>query len=563
MNFQIRLILAAALSLCVLLADSYLNPKAPPVPEEKPAATSSTDAEAAGDSKSGEKADVADATNSLAAPPEDDDGTDAEVTEGQAAVEHTIGNATAKVRLANASNGMIRGVELLDEQFRRKSGKGIDFLKLGEGEYSLQLSADPEGSDLRIPRVRGEVVEQSDRVFELRRASRDLEVVERIEMLEGYELSYTTTLRNTTGEQVRVRPQWTLHMGADREASQYSIDRALCDLGVEGVEDLDHSDVDEGPEQIKGPARWAGVDSKYFAALIVPAEDDFQRCVVRMPEGSGNVERPGLLNTAVGRTLNLAPGESKVIRFGLYFGPKVIPALEGFSVVEGAGLEGSIDWGWLGGLSKWLGQQMLELMRYFQQLTGVWGVAIILLTVVVKLVTLPLTLKQMRSMKKMRELAPEMQELKEKYSDDTVKRNQELQALFARRGVNPMAGCLPMIVQLPVWFALYSMLGMAVELYRVPFLWLDDLTKPDDLFLLPITMSALMWLQMSMQPATGDPQQQAVMKWAMPAVFLFMMLFLPSGLGVYIFANTLLSVIQTFVQLRPDKPAGQSQPASS
>jgi YidC/Oxa1 family membrane protein insertase len=167
----------------------------------------------------------------------------------------------------------------------------------------------------------------------------------------------------------------------------------------------------------------------------------------------------------------------------------------------------------------------------------------------------------MSSMKRMKEIQPEMAKIKEKYKEDRLKQNQEMQALFARSGVNPLAGCLPMLVQLPIWFALYSMLGAAVELVHEPFLWLPDLTKQDPYYALPLALGALMILQNRMMPSMGgDETQQKLMRWVMPVMFTVFMLFLPSGLGVYIFANILLSIVQTAIQVGANK---KTEPAAS
>jgi YidC/Oxa1 family membrane protein insertase len=252
----------------------------------------------------------------------------------------------------------------------------------------------------------------------------------------------------------------------------------------------------------------------------------------------------------------LSPGETRGYEYGLYFGTKELDRLRSHSVVGGVNLEDAIDWGWFGGLSSFLGKLMLRLLHWFYGLTGIWGVAILLLTVVIKAITLPLTLKQMNSMKRMKEIQPEIEKLKTKYGDDRTKQAQEMQALFARSGVNPLAGCLPMVFQLPIWIALYAMLATAVELFRVPFLWLPDLTAQDPYFILPLGIGGLMFLQTRLQPTpTGDNQQAKMMMWLMPIIFTVMMLFLPSGLGVYIFANILLSLVQTIIQFRTKSTA--------
>jgi YidC/Oxa1 family membrane protein insertase len=231
-------------------------------------------------------------------------------------------------------------------------------------------------------------------------------------------------------------------------------------------------------------------------------------------------------------------------------GPKELDRLQQFAAVgTTVPLDEAIDWGFFGGVSEWLGKMLLALLRWFQALVSNWGVSIVLLTVTVKAVTLPLTLKQMSSMKRMKEIQPEMNKIKEKYADDRVKQGQEMQALFARSGVNPLAGCFPMLVQLPIWFALYSMLGAAVELVHEPFLWLPDLTEQDPYYILPLALGALMIVQNRMMPSTMDAAQAKVMRWVMPIMFTVFMLFLPSGLGVYIFANIVLSLVQTAIQV--------------
>jgi len=198
-------------------------------------------------------------------------------------------------------------------------------------------------------------------------------------------------------------------------------------------------------------------------------------------------------------------------------------------------------------------------LRWFYELTHSWGIAIVLLTFVVKVATLPLTLKQMHSMKKMREINPEMQKIKAKYAEDRVKQGQEMQALFRRSGVNPLAGCLPTLVQLPIWFALYSMLSAAVELVHQKFLWLPDLTQQDPYFFLPLALGALMVVQNRLMPNTMDEAQAKMMRWLMPIMFTLFMLFLPSGLAVYIFANIVLSIVQTLIQVG----AGKTPPAAA
>ncbi|MCA9637608.1 MAG: membrane protein insertase YidC, partial [Myxococcales bacterium] len=380
-------------------------------------------------------------------------------------------------------------------------------------------------------------------------AGEGVEIISSLMLLDDYEGRFTVKVTNRSDRPQEHRLIVRSRLGEGAEKSQYNVHRGLC-ATPEDVEDFDLDDVEEAAERIRGAISWIGLDTKYFLWSVIPSEAG-QLCEITTTE-----DHSALVANLYGKTLTLGPGETRGYEFGLYFGTKELERLRDHSVVGGVNLEGAIDWGWFGGLSSALGKLMLRLLRWFHDLTGIWGVAILLLTVVVKGVTLPLTLKQMNSMKRMKEIQPEIESLKTKYADDRTRQAQEMQALFARSGVNPLAGCLPMVVQLPIWIALYAMLATAVELFRVPFLWLPDLTQQDPYFILPLGIGGLMFLQTRLQPTpTGDNQQAKMMMWMMPLIFTVMMLFLPSGLGVYIFANIMLSLVQTVIQTRPGKAA--------
>jgi YidC/Oxa1 family membrane protein insertase len=178
--------------------------------------------------------------------------------------------------------------------------------------------------------------------------------------------------------------------------------------------------------------------------------------------------------------------------------------------------------------------------------TGSWGIAIILMTMTVRTALFPLSLTQIKSSVAMRKLKPEMDALNEKYKDDATQRGLATQELWKKNGVtNPVLGCLPMLLQMPVWWALYSALQTAVELYHVPFgPFIPDLASPGKYFIIPIVLGASSFIQQRMMPPQGDAQQQKMMMYMMPAVFTFMMLFLPAGLGVYMLTNTWLGIGQ-------------------
>jgi YidC/Oxa1 family membrane protein insertase len=464
-------------------------------------------------------------------------------------IEHRLHNDLLALTVDNQPGGLITGVEPLAEQFHDEaSDKGIDFLALGDTTRTLELGFAVNDTDFAWSRVPAQVRAKNDRSIELARRQGDVEVVETLTLLDGYEARYEVVVRNHGQGQQRHRLELTTRMGLGAK-SRYDIHRALC-RSPEDLEDFDFDDVEDDTETVKG-VDWIALDSKYFVQALIPGER-LSSCTAASDEANTL-----MLNRGSAREVALGPGEQKRYVFGLYLGAKVDSMLEAFPVSAGLSealppvdLAEAIDWGWFGRMSKFFGSMMLDLLRWFYSLTGIWGVAIIMLTIVVKLVLLPLTIKQYSSMRRMKEMQPEMEKIREKYKDDKLKQQQEMQALFQRTGVNPLAGCMPMVLQFPVWIALYAMLGAVVDLYHEPFLWLPDLTQPDPYYILPIAMGGLMFVQTKMNPTAGDAAQAKMMMWMMPGIFVVMMLFLPSGLGVYIFANIVLSLIQSFVQLR-------------
>jgi YidC/Oxa1 family membrane protein insertase len=225
----------------------------------------------------------------------------------------------------------------------------------------------------------------------------------------------------------------------------------------------------------------------------------------------------------------------RTFAFTAFIGPKDFDALK----AAGPGLDDTIDFWVLGVLAK----PMLWLMRLSFSVVPSWGIAIIFLTLVVKLLTLYWTQKSMVQMRRMAELKPKIDALREKHKDDKTGLNQATMDLYKREKVNPMGGCLPMLLQMPIWIALYRTIYGAVDLYQAPlFLWIRDLSSHDPYFVLPLVLGGLTFLQQKMTPTAGDPAQAKMMLWMMPIMFTTFMLFLPSGLVFYILVNTLLSI---------------------
>lgn len=290
-------------------------------------------------------------------------------------------------------------------------------------------------------------------------------------------------------------------------------------------------------------ARWVGMNNRYFMSAlssetpivcVQSTEPSAAGLANSTPTGTAPLSTTAVLFEGV-----LSPNEANTARVSLYGGPKKLEALK----TNSPSLSEAIDFG----IFTPICLPMLFMMRTFYEMIPNWGIAIILLTLLVKLLTLPLTIKQYRSMAGMKKIQPEMQALKEQYQKtDPMRFQQETMALYKKHGVSPLAGCLPMLLMMPIYFALYRTIYSAVELYQASFVgWLQDLSMPDPYLITPIALGLLMLLQARLNPSPGmDPTQRRMMTTFMPLMFGGMMLFLPSGLVLYIFVNTILGIFQ-------------------
>jgi YidC/Oxa1 family membrane protein insertase len=243
-------------------------------------------------------------------------------------------------------------------------------------------------------------------------------------------------------------------------------------------------------------------------------------------------------NVFVAPSHTLRPGETVTLDYLLYFGPKDLDILKAVDHQ----LARAIDFGFFAPIAR----PLLHVLKFFYSFIGNYGVAIILLTAIIKALFWPLTQKSYSSMKAMQKLQPEMLRIKEKYKNDRERLNRETMELYKTNRVNPLGGCLPMLVQIPVFFALYKVLLDAIELRHAPFaLWLTDLSAKDPYYVTPIVMGATMFIQQKMTPTNMDPVQ-AKMFMIMPIVFTFLFLNFPSGLVIYWLVNNVLTIAQQF-----------------
>jgi YidC/Oxa1 family membrane protein insertase len=285
---------------------------------------------------------------------------------------------------------------------------------------------------------------------------------------------------------------------------------------------------------------WTAVDEQYFISAIIPQQLEQAACRV---EGFEDRVTASLVLPQE----SISPGGQKEYRFLLYLGPKQVELLEKVTGGAGnqdrpAGLNKAVDYGWLAVLC----YPMLWALKFFYRGIHNYGIAIIILTIIIKILLQPLTNKSMKSMKEMSKIKPLMDQIREKYKDDKERLNQEIMNLYKTHKINPLGGCFPMLLQMPIWIALYRMLYSSVELYQAPFIpgWIDDLSWRDPWFIMPVLLGVTMFVQQKITPSTMDSQQAKMMLYIMPVFFTFIMLYLPSGLVLYIFVSSLLSIGQ-------------------
>ena len=294
------------------------------------------------------------------------------------------------------------------------------------------------------------------------------------------------------------------------------------------------SDEERGFE-LAGPVSWFGISDRYFGFYVLPA-DPVAGTAWLSRIGSGEEALDG---THLQLSRSIEAGASHTERFQAYIGPNDMDQLR--EVHED--LSRVVDLGWFA----FFGYPLLWMLRLFQQLVGNWGVAIVMLTLVVKIVFFPMTQRSFRSMQKLQKLQPELNKIREEMADNPQEMNRRIFEVMQENQVNPAAGCLPMVVQMPVWIALYNVLLTSVDLYHTEFLYLKDLTQPDPWLFLPITIMVLMFVQQRFStPANMDPAQQQVMR-LMPLFFGLLFFAFPSGLAVYVFVNMVLSNLQQWL----------------
>lgn len=373
-----------------------------------------------------------------------------------------------------------------------------------------------------------------------------------------YVISFTTSWNKDAPVSDGGNLSWRMGMSSSAGDDSFIPDiTALNTLGLgyysqeNGYESIEFEGVSAG-EARQNNIRWAGLNSRYFLYGFV--FDSFKRGSYPQLQTFGGKDTSEAFASLSFPQSGLETTETK---FLVYFGPKDLTLLHKASPT----LDASLDLGWFGAISIYL----LKLLKWFYSFLGNYGWSIVFLTIVVRIVLFPLQYKSSKSMKAMAAIQPKINALKEKYADDKEALNRETMTLMKDSKVNPLGGCLPLLIQFPILIALYRVFYSAIELYGAPFMgWVTDLSIKDPYYVLPVLMGVSMFVQTKVSPKVGtDPNQQKIMM-AMPVVFTFLMLNLPAGLNLYIFVSTIFGVAQqVWMNKKFPTPSATLQPAKT
>jgi YidC/Oxa1 family membrane protein insertase len=407
----------------------------------------------------------------------------------------------------------------------------------------------------------------------------DVEVVRSLRGVSPYAVAVRTTVTNR-GAAASVEHRVPLYHWVERgeEAGSmfgrrpWQIAEGACQHGSELFREArDEMEKRDDNRLFAGPARMAAVSNLYFAQGLVPTGDTREdaRCSVYAWNRPDNDAAVGSLYISElwWRPADLAAGASRSYETTAYFGPKIDTVLAATdpTLVDTINLRFFF---WRFEMFNFGVRQMVRFLRFLHGVSGNWGVAIILLTICIRILLLPLLIRSMKSMVVMQKLKPELDEINRKFGDNAEARGLAMMELYRKHGMSPLSqvsGCLPLVAQLPIWAALYSSLQTSVELFHSPFgLWYHDLSAPDPYFMLPLILGGLMFAQQKLMPPQGmDPVQAKMLTYFMPGFMTLISLFLPSGLALYMLVNTLLSIIQQwYTKKQMDGMSGGAGPGA-
>jgi len=425
------------------------------------------------------------------------------------------------------SRGAVVGAQTIQYREELKPGsKPVSVLSKG-AKHALYINAGVIGQAPSNFRVLSQKQNQGSSTLVLQTRLTDGRVWTRTLTLQqdGYVLTVDDHIERGSGLEIY---RQVVEVNPNRKKSKRYIYKGPIGLMADKLKEVSFDDLDEAsPVRYTTKAGWIGMMNRYFITAIIGDKDRDYRYYFK---GDGRTYQAGQLENA------RVNGNDADFHSRIYIGPKSTPMMKTLN----AGLERSVDYGWFAVIAK----PLHDLLLLFHGMISNFGLCIILLVILIKILFFWPTKKSYESMAAMRKLQPEMKRLKELYGDDRQRMGQETMALYKKHKVNPLGGCLPMVIQIPVFFALYKTLLVSIEMRQAPFFgWIHDLSVMDPYYVLPILMGASMLVQQQLNPTPPDPMQAKIMKF-LPIIFTFMFLFFPSGLVLYWLVNNILAIAQ-------------------
>ena len=419
-------------------------------------------------------------------------------------------------------------------------GKPIDFFNgILNGDESLALKLKnsnfslASGASYTFNKKKISVLQGKKEILTLTHKTKDnLTVVKEFTFSsDSYQIEYNIKIINESGETFNGAPVISLSKNLKGHSSSDEEFSGLVFYNEKEMKKPDYKDLGKG-FSYNGKVRWAALEEKFFVAALLPKSDLLTSISFAMDKDNqvkGDIEF---------KPLTIPSGKSVNIDGKIYIGPKIFELLAQLNNK----LDSVIDYGWFHVVAK----PLFYVLKYLNDFCKNYGLAIIILTILIKIIFHPLTHKSLKSMQELQRIQPKLKELQAKYKDDKQRLNKEMMELYKVHKVNPMGGCLPMLIQIPVFIALYKVLLVSIELRHAPFVfWVKDLSDKDPYYITPILMGITMFIQQKMTPSTGDKMQQNMML-AMPVVFTVMFLSFPSGLVIYWLVNNILSIGQQY-----------------
>ena len=537
MSSQTRALLAVSLATVILFGAQFLlpKPKGPSDPTNEKSATTTVKSSRSATSEAPTQSDRPQGRGAAPRAPAREVVVETDVVR---AVFTSRGGALKSWRLKSYQAADGQGVDLValpEEQEEQVLGPLLVSSGNSEDPAPLEFDVDKSGLDLRSSSDTGSIVLSS-------RGGGPLQLSKRLTFKRNsYRVEVELLWKNIGKKPITITSE--LAWGPGFYVGSGRAQAVSATSWVDGKRVTDDLGSLKNAATHSGRVSWTALQDLYFAAALLPDGKESVAIVRKGPE-----EHPVVALASPAQSVE--PGAELTQRVAFYGGPKDVDHLN----AAGSDLAKIVDLGWFDALAR----PALHLLRFLNRVSGNYGVAIILLTVLQKVILHPLTAKSLRSMQAMKALQPKIAAISERNKNNAQKKQQEIMALYRKHGVNPLGGCLPMLIQIPIFVALYNALSSSVEMWRASFLWIRDLSQPDALFaidvwglkdypfnLLALLMGVSMFFQQKMSPpSSSDPQQAKMMLYLLPTMFTFMFWAFPSGLVLYWLVNNVLQMGQ-------------------